>query len=165
MGAFLWPHLCVYALTRITPGSPTPTPMGLPHHTHPHAPTRPLTHTHALPYTPTPIAPHTPTRTHIRIPLCAYTHNAPGAGPRTHINILSPAFTHGLAYIHAHAHIHPRTHIGARRLTLLAPSTDGSLLTNGPVLPTWPAPAEIFAPECRSKCPRPAKSFKHFSRM
>lgn len=155
-------RLCVYTHnTRVT-------------HTHTHGSTPP--HPPTRPYTPPPSplrgthafacpVPHTPTHTHIRIFLCAYTHNAPGAGPRTPINILSLAFTHGLAYIHAHAHIHPRTHIGSRRLTLLAGSTKGSLLDDVPALPTRPAPAEIFAPECRLKCPRPAKSFKHFSRM
>jgi hypothetical protein len=100
----------------------------------------------------------------MRILLCAYTHNAPGAGPRTHINILSLAFTHSFIHSFTRTHSPTHPHIGARRLTLLAGPTDGSLFTIAPVLPTWPAPAEIYASECRSLCPRPfyEKKFQTF---
>jgi hypothetical protein len=70
-------------------------------------------------------------------------------------------------FIYAHCRITTRVPRAAHRRvapTDVGPPTIGSLSTIAPVLPTWPAPAEIYASECMSLCPRPfyEKKFQTF---
>jgi hypothetical protein len=65
-------------------------------------------------------------------------------------------------FIYAHCRITTRVPGGA---TNEWGATDkGSPFTLAPVLPTWPPPAEIYASECKSLCPRPfyEKKFQTF---
>ena len=163
MGAFLCPCDSTYVLlARVALPVPSPRPAAIASHRPLRAPVPCPASPCALPTRP-PASPRT--GPHAALRLCAITHNAPGA----HAHGRTSPCAHNAIGITASPCPGRPARIGASLNDNeggdFCPTDEWVPFTNVPIFASTAPRAEIYASECRLKCPHPLarKSFKHFS--